>query len=71
MLLFYASQVYIPSNAPFTPAPSWTLHNRCSLRAKISPFLPKQKFATPPPIKIRPKRTPPGDQIFIPSPQPL
>jgi hypothetical protein len=41
------------------------------LSSIISPFLVKQKFATPPGQTTLPISDPPDDQTFKPSPQPL
>jgi hypothetical protein len=67
----FVTSLYRPSSAPRTWFPSWAFQNRVSLHMYKVPFSPKQKFATPPPMRILPRSTPPGFHTFTPSPQPL
>jgi hypothetical protein len=60
-----------PSNAPLRLAESCSLQSLFSFRRNSCPSLPKQKFATPPSTSTFAMRTPPGDQMLSPSPQPL
>lgn len=62
--------------SPLNSAPSiipatFTTQNFVSFKRNNSPFLPKQKFATPPGTTILPSSTPPAFQTETPSPVPL
>lgn len=58
------------NNAPLTSPATLATQNLVSFSRKISPFRPKQKFATPPGTTILPIRVPDAFQTFSPSPQP-